>query len=612
VNSGQGIRTLSRHRAGFLLGLFYLLLTQTSCQQSHSTSIVVVAVDSLSVGDISCTQRQASRSGLVVLCEDSIRFTHAYTPSTMSAPTLASLLTGLYPFQHGLHNNGSPGLPSSFQSVAESAVEKKYRTGFFSGGAPIFRKTGLNQGFEVFDDGFVPSLQQIYKPFKKNIDAFEVWLSQEVKHDPFIAYFYVPDLNFIDTVTVSPTGETRSRTYDSQLEELDTQLLHLIRVLKKRDQWRETMFVFTGLNGRIINPRLEEFPPLNVHVENTQVPLFIKPPQKVRDTNLHWTIDRNVSLVDVGATLFDVVGDKIPTANANFPIFSLKNSIVKIDALPPEDRAILMESGWAQWHKTGGLRAATINNQDYVVYDQKPKYFNLLTDRLELNPLVSTKSNGEEIKKTTEALHALGYEPFHFSSDLNEEKFAIPFLTWVDPLQTEYLKQSLHKIYQENKKDTEIINWLAAISLETKDWALLKDLADKANNKTWLLAVQTHQDNDEKINDACWDLVSKPTLDNSQLKNCQDKLFREMLSWIKADGKDPTKDWLKSRFIKSYQNALVDRKILKANMALSEIWDVPADLLLHPTLTDLYLNRPENQSLKTALMHSMPREEEEY
>jgi hypothetical protein len=29
-------------------------------------------------------------------------------------------------------------------------------------------------------------------------------------------------------------------------------------------------------------------------------------------------------------------------------------------------------------------------------------------------------------------------------------------------------------------------------------------------------------------------------------------------------------------------------------------------------LTDLYLNRPENQSLKTALMHSMPREEEEY
>ena len=204
MNSGQGIPTLKRFfTPSLLLGLCFLLITQTSCQNKSQTSIVIVAVDSLSVGDISCAQKLAARSGLSVLCEESVRFTHAYTPSTLSVPAMASLVTGTYPFHHGLHNNGSPGLPSSFQTIAEVAVEKKYRTGFFSGGAPLFRKTGLNQGFEFFEDGFVPNLDQIFKPFNKNIDIFENWLNQEVKGDSFLAYFYVPDLLFLDTVTTS-------------------------------------------------------------------------------------------------------------------------------------------------------------------------------------------------------------------------------------------------------------------------------------------------------------------------------------------------------------------------------------------------------------------------
>ncbi len=541
-----------------------------------------------------------------------MRFTHTYTPSTLSVAAMTSLLTGTYPFQHGVHHNGGPGLPSSFQTVAELAIEKKYRTGFFSGGAPLFRKTGLNQGFEVFDDGFVPNLDQIFKPLKKNIDAFEAWLNQDVKGDPFLAYFYVPDLNFIDTQTISPTGETRSRTFESQLEEMDNQLLRLIKILKRKDQWRETLFVFTGLNGRIINPRPDEFPPLNVHVENTQVPLFIKPPQKIRDSTLHWTIDRNVSLVDVGATLYEMIGGPTPVSNGSFPTYSLKRSIFKTDALPPLERPILMESGWAQWHKTGGLRAAVVDDQDYIVFDQKPKYFNLLTDRLEVNPLPVTISGGEKNKKTLEMLSTLGYEPFQISPSLNQDKFSIPYLTWIDPLQVENLKKSLLKASQHNHKDEEIQNWLAALALETKDWPLLKSLSEKTKSPTLSLALRTHLESDEKIKEPCWSLVAPTTLDPNALKNCPDSLFRELISWIKADSKDSSKEWLKNRFAKSYHNSLVDRKILKTNMALSEIWDIRPDLILRPTYTDLFLSRPENQSLITSVLRSLPREEETF
>ena len=57
---------------------------------------------------------------------------------------------------------------------------------------------------------------------------------------------------------------------------------------------------------------------------------------------------------------------------------------------------------------------------------------------------------------------------------------------------------------------------------------------------------------------------------------------------------------------------MVDRKILKTNMAFCEIWDVRPDLILRPSQTDLFLSRPENQTLKMSVLRSLPHEEEAF
>ncbi|MBC8356809.1 MAG: sulfatase-like hydrolase/transferase, partial [Planctomycetes bacterium] len=44
------------------------------------------------------------------LASRSARFTNGYVPSSVCRPSLVSLLTGLYPHQHGVHfNHGPPG-----------------------------------------------------------------------------------------------------------------------------------------------------------------------------------------------------------------------------------------------------------------------------------------------------------------------------------------------------------------------------------------------------------------------------------------------------------------------------------------------------------------------
>src|ERR1700744_4519468 len=93
-----------------LLTLLATSLVQLSCQSTSKPSILVIAVDDLTVTDILCNEETAKsyRSGFEILCQESVRFTHAFTPSTLSVPALASMLTGLYPYQNKVRNNGSP------------------------------------------------------------------------------------------------------------------------------------------------------------------------------------------------------------------------------------------------------------------------------------------------------------------------------------------------------------------------------------------------------------------------------------------------------------------------------------------------------------------------
>lgn len=581
------------------LGTLVVLATQTSCQKRSSNSIIVIAVDSLSVSDISCSQRPPSRSGFALLCEEAVRFTHAYTPSVLSAPALASLLTGLYPFQHGLRHNGGPGLSPALQTWPEAAVEKSYRTGFFSGGAPILRKTGLHQGFEVFDDGVTPNILTSFKSFEKNVRSFTKWMEQELSSEPFAAVFYVPDLEMIDTSTVSPSGEPRSRSYDSQLEEFDTQLFKLIRYLKGADRWRDSVFILTGLNGRVTVPRPNEIPPLNLHAENTQVALFIKAPKSLKDTSLNWTIDRNVSLVDVGRTLAEWFGMSPQPTNSDFPTFSLREALSDTEKVPPYDRALLIESGWGAWKKVTSIRAAILSNQDYLIFDRKPRYYNLLTDRFELNPLPTAVNLN--IQSSLNILQALGYDAFQSPEEKYLLPFQIPYMNWVDPSQIQSLKTSLYNLWQDDIKNHLLANWVAISAIESSDNKVLAEVAAATKNWQWF---------QDMPDDPCWGLVKETDTTSIKSKKCNETLFQELMAWIKTSN-ESSKEWARNRFMTSYYYHLMDRKIFKTNMGLYGIWDLSSTTKWEPTYTDIFLARKENQSLRQQILKALPEIQDE-
>jgi arylsulfatase A-like enzyme len=365
------------------------LLACCSWQESRRPSILLIAVEGLGFDTAACNSAGSEPTdGLERICAESVRFTHAYTPSLMSQATLASIFSARFPAEHGVWHNGSQHLSERIETVAEVALTRGYRTSFFSGGPPIWRKSGFDQGFELFDDNITIDLRRFYRPAAQNVDLFLRWLDRETSGEPFFSVIYLPDLQFGSFQTESDLGETRSRTTESQTREVSESIGHLLDQLKKRNRWNNTYVVVTGLNGHTRENRSDEIPPMNLHNENAQVFLVIKPVTKVRDEAIEWSIDSNVTLVDLGATFYDLIGaSEGAFLEREFQTNSLLSAIERPAVSWSKDRFILTESAWAQWRGVGSTRYALRQEHFFFLYDSDPKLFNTLIDRQEMSPL---------------------------------------------------------------------------------------------------------------------------------------------------------------------------------------------------------------------------------
>ncbi|MBV2169005.1 MAG: sulfatase-like hydrolase/transferase [Bdellovibrio sp.] len=590
-----------------------LSLVQLSCKTNDRKSVLVIAVDELTSTDISCSQEEGERSGFQLLCNESVRFTHAFTPSTLTVPALASVLTGLYPYQHKIRHNGAPGLAAEFELASELAIKQDYRTSFFSGGAPVFRRSGLNQGFELFEDNIIPSFSGLFRPFKKNADAFLQWLKHDVDNDAFFSVIYVPDLLFTTTETVTDLGETRNLSFESQLDELDESLFELFHSLKATKRWDNTTVLLIGLNGHTTNDRYRELSPLNLHGENTQVALFIKPSQKKkRDEAINWKVDQNVSLVDVGRTLFELLGESlVDTTSGAFPTHSLLEVLKSPTASWSDSTPLLIESGWALWRKAGPLRTAGISNHVLLINDEKPLLYNTLVDRFEVNPLPLLQ---ESILPTTQKLQSLLtkglFPPFPPVDSEWTTKMSLPFSRWMRTDQETLLLKDLKRLLATQPRSLDLLNWTAQIALNQKDWETLKQLGTKNKISVWqFVAEKNLGSKNAKVQDPCFFLLTSKELETESLKSCADPLFLEFTDWVRAEDRGLSKDTQKKRFERSFRNYMLDQQIQRANIAAGLIWDTSRDNIFAPSRTELALSLPENSKIRSQVYKSLQNED---
>lgn len=596
---GQG-----RRMKVFTLLIILLSFSLLGCTKSAQPSVLLILTDDLSFSDAPCSTmlENEKQQGLATLCNESVRFTHAYSPSPMAVPTIATIFTGIYPYDHGAQNNGSYLRPE-IETIPEKYLERGYRTAFFSGGAPVLRKTGLNQGFEVFDDLVHPTVKKLFRPFKASVDLSLKWINEN-KGRPFFVTIYAPDLIFTNTLTSDETGELRNFSYESQLEEFNFQLQRLITELKKHNQWDNTHVILAGLNGQTEATRETEISPLNLHSENLQVTLFVKPAGKTRDLGIAWKFDKNISLADIGTTLLDWIGERkrLPIQSP-FETFSLKPVFDGKSLNFPNERPILLESAWSTWRYEERIRYGVIRGFNFLINDYPPKQYNTLVDRFETSPLAVNENFYLENSDTFKRLNGISAKAWNTRYPKMALKYKIPFQRWMRNDQTSLLQKDLQSLYADTQ-DLEVANWLAFAVIQNKDWQTLLRLGMRNENSMWITAASDLLNQELPKNvvpDHCFRLLTKKDLETKDLKTCTDREFIELISWVRADDLRLNPDRQKLNFIRNYWYGRINKTVARANIAMASILDTNPQNSLKPHRSDLALNLEQMKKYRVDL-----------
>jgi arylsulfatase A-like enzyme/Flp pilus assembly protein TadD len=81
-------------------------------------------------------------------------FTNAHAHNVVTLPSHTNILTGLYPYQHGVRDNTGFRLPASVPTLATVLHGSGFATGAFVGAYTLDSQFGLGRGFDVYDDHY--------------------------------------------------------------------------------------------------------------------------------------------------------------------------------------------------------------------------------------------------------------------------------------------------------------------------------------------------------------------------------------------------------------------------------------------------------------------------
>ncbi len=118
---------------------------------SPRPSILLVTLDTTRADAIGPDAVGVDTPAFNALAARGRRFRQAYATAPETLPSHASMMTGLYPAGHGVHENGRP-LSGNHALVAERLKQSGYRTAAFVSSFVLARRFGLARGFDTYDD----------------------------------------------------------------------------------------------------------------------------------------------------------------------------------------------------------------------------------------------------------------------------------------------------------------------------------------------------------------------------------------------------------------------------------------------------------------------------
>lgn len=336
-----------------------------------------------------------------------VRFANAYAPMPQTLPSHTSLFTGMWPRQHGTLENVFSVEPAVV-TMAEVFRDLGYRTGAVIGALALHNASGIDAGFEFWDQPGGDWIMDVGHPPEQPADVVTDkalgWADGLSADEPYLlfAHYYDPHGPFeapakhLKAVPVEPVlefvkqkklgnelaGLPKKLTnqlltqvwhgYAAELRFTDAQIGRLLAGLAERGLMDDTIVVLVGDHGEGLYEHGQKAHGVAVWEEMHRIPMIFAHPD---GTAAGTVVEQRVSLRDVLPSLASMATDTAQERSDDLNrALDLWDLVVSGDGVP--DRPIFLERPHyskerADWR--GGKKSSLVHGEHLAVLDGSHK-----------------------------------------------------------------------------------------------------------------------------------------------------------------------------------------------------------------------------------------------
>jgi choline-sulfatase len=411
VVKSQRCQTAKQQQAALLSLLLALVSCHSSSHKTESASkespssrrpnLVLVTIDTLRADRLGCYgYAKAETPRLDKLAHAGVLFENAVTHTPLTAPSHASMFTGLYPTVHKVRDTGGFVLQPSYTTLAEILQQQGWDTAAFVGASVLKKLFGFNRGFALYDDEMPkpePGRMGGEYPERRAgevVDRAIGWLDSQ-SGKPFFLWVHVFDPHYPYDPPAGLQEKYRDRPYDGEVAYTDQQLGRLFDRVAKKSPPENTLIVVLSDHGESLSDHGEYTHGVFLYDSTLRIAFLMAGP----GVPVGLRVKQQARTVDLVPTLLELMGRKAPQGvqgSSLAPVLIGKEAPTAVsyaETLFPK-----INMGWAE------LRGIRTNRWKYI-RAPKPELYDLSQDPAEIsNVIASHPAEAQELEAKLNAV----------------------------------------------------------------------------------------------------------------------------------------------------------------------------------------------------------------